>query len=95
MVSYEKFFRLVRSIPKGKVTTYKELALKLGTGPRAVGRMLNTYDAHVKIPCHRVIMSDESIGGYKGGVGKKKKLLLKEGVKIKKGKISKEFFVHL
>lgn len=75
----EKVFDVVREIPKGEVLTYKEVAKKAGNilAVRAVGSILHTnFDP--KIPCHRVIKSDGTLGGYNRGVSKKKKILLKE-----------------
>lgn len=51
--------------------------------PRAVGRILNTNEKLIEIPCHRIVMSDGRIGGYKGGVKRKIGLLRSEGVEIK------------
>jgi O-6-methylguanine DNA methyltransferase len=75
----EGVLEVVRNIPKGKVMTYKEVAKRIGSPKayRAVGNILNkNYDS--SIPCHRVIRSDGSIGGYNRGSKKKEKLLNKE-----------------
>jgi methylated-DNA-[protein]-cysteine S-methyltransferase len=80
--------QLLLSIPKGKVTTYKAIALKLKTSPRAVGRMLGANTDLVIVPCHRVVMSTRAIGGYAGGVDTKKKLLESEGVLVIDDEIS-------
>ncbi|VVB74944.1 Methylated-DNA--protein-cysteine methyltransferase [Candidatus Tiddalikarchaeum anstoanum] len=85
----DELFKLLTKIPKGKVTTYKSLAEKLKTSPRAVGRMLNTNTKLVIIPCHRVINNNGLIGGYKNGAPKKKALLRKEGVIFDKHLVSK------
>lgn len=73
---------VVRTIPKGEVRTYKEVATRAGnpTAARAVARiMAANYDPSV--PCHRVIRSDGGMGGYnRGGVAKKRELLQAEGV---------------
>ena len=85
----EKVYSLCRKIPKGKVTTYKMIAHKLRTKAyRAVGSALRKNKDR-GVPCHRVVCSDGSIGGYKGKKNSKEKirLLRKEGVEIKKGKI--------
>ena len=85
-----KVFRLVKRIPKGKVTTYKEIAKKLGTKAyRQVGQALSKNPNAPKVPCHRVVCSDGSLAGYKGKLNSKKKisLLKKEGIKIENGKI--------
>ncbi len=83
-----KLEELVKKIPRGKVTTYKELAKALGTSPRAIGQLLKRSKG---IPCHRVVRSDGTLGGYRGKNWKEKKRLLeKEGIKIK-GKLIVDF----
>ncbi len=82
----KKVWAEVLKIPKGKVLTYKELAKKIGK-PAAVRAVANAVGANpliVKIPCHRVIRSDGSVGGYsgKGGIKTKRKLLLNEGIEV-------------
>ena len=74
-------FDLLKLVPRGYVTTYKELALG-GKGYRAVGRVLNSNPNLVVVPCHRVVCSDGSIGGYVGGVDAKIQLLRGEGVDV-------------
>jgi methylated-DNA-[protein]-cysteine S-methyltransferase len=62
----DKVRDIVRKIPKGKTMTYKEVAARAGNpkAARAVGAVMRTnYDP--SIPCHRVIASDGSMGGYK------------------------------
>lgn len=83
----KKVLFLTKRIPKGKVTTYGEIAGVLKASPRAVGRALHENPHPIKIPCHRVIKSDGSLGGYSGGVKKKAALLEKEGLLIKKNKV--------
>lgn len=76
MIFREKVHLVVRGIPKGKVLTYKQVAASAGSplAFRAVGNILNrNYD--LAIPCHRVIRSDGSSGGYNHGTEKKAKLL--------------------
>jgi methylated-DNA-[protein]-cysteine S-methyltransferase len=73
---------VVRKIPKGEVMTYKQVAKKAGSpnASRAVGMIMSkNYDP--KIPCHRVIRSDGTMGGYnRGGISAKRKILTAEGV---------------
>lgn len=97
MTFADKVYKLTKKIPKGKVTTYKIIAYKLGTKAyRAVGNALNKNPYAPKVPCHRVIKSDGSVGGFAKGTNAKIKLLKKEGVKIKKGRISlKKYVVKL
>ncbi|MDE1876508.1 MAG: MGMT family protein [Thaumarchaeota archaeon] len=82
---YEKLLK----VPKGKVTTYSELAKAVGlkNGQRAIGRMMNKNPFPVIVPCHRVILSTGKIGGYAWGEKVKINMLSKEGIAIKKGKI--------
>jgi len=86
----DKVLCLVKKIPKGRVSTYKEIGRALrrkGQVYRAVGRALHNNKLLVIIPCHRVVSSDGSIGGYSRGVKKKIALLKKEGVIISRNKI--------
>jgi|TARA_B100001971_G_C18241492_1_gene571267 methylated-DNA-[protein]-cysteine S-methyltransferase len=89
----QKVLELTKRVPKGKVTTYKILADKLGTKAyRAVGTALKNNKHPVTIPCHRIVSHNGSLGGYKGKMNSPEKirLLKKEGVDIKNNKI-KEF----
>lgn len=75
----------MKRIPKGKVTTYRIIAHKLGTKAyRAVGTCVKNNPYAPGIPCHRVVKSDGSVGFYsaKGGIKTKIKLLEKEGIRI-------------
>ena len=78
----QKVYEVVRKIPKGKVSTYKDVARLAGSpkASRAVGNILHK-NKDTKIPCHRVIRSDGNLGGYNRGAMEKKVLLKKEGVK--------------
>ena len=87
----EKVLSLVGQIPRGKVTTYKELAKALGRqrAYRAVGNALNKNPKPIKIPCHRVVRLDSQVGGYKLGQKKKIELLEREGIIIKNKKVQR------
>lgn len=77
----EKVLRTVKKIPQGKTLSYKQVAEKAGNPGawRAVGCILSR-NYNPDVPCHRVICSDGSVGGYnRGGPTQKKKLLKKEG----------------
>ena len=94
----KKVYALTKKIPKGKVTTYNEIAKKLNTSPRAIGQALKNNPYAPIIPCHRVIKSNGKIGGFKGKssggrIKEKIALLKKEGVIIKKGLIEKKYFI--
>lgn len=77
----ERVLAEVGRIPKGSTLTYKEVATLSGNpkASRAVGAILKT-NLDPNIPCHRVIKSDGSLGGYNRGVDQKMKLLTVEGV---------------
>lgn len=90
----DRVLEVTKKIPKGKVTTYKATAEKLGTKAyRAVGNALHNNKNPVVIPCHRVVSSDGSIGGYSRGIKKKIELLKKEGVEVKDGKVDLKFHI--
>ncbi len=77
----EAVYMLIQLIPPGRVTTYGSIARLLETSPRLVGRILASNPDPIVVPCHRVVMSDGSLGGYsmKGGVDLKERLLRLEG----------------
>lgn len=85
-----KVYSLCKRVPKGRVSTYGGIARVLGGDsvmPRAVGNALNKNPFAPKIPCHRVVKSDGSVGGFALGTKKKIDLLRKEGIEIKNKKI--------
>src|SRR5215467_15527162 len=75
-------YDLLLKIPAGNVSTYGDLAKALGNplASRQVGRILGRNPNPIKVPCHRVVMSDGKVGGYFYGSDKKKELLEKEGI---------------
>lgn len=84
----ERCYELLKLIPEGNVTTYKEMARVLGTNAwRAVGSAMAKNRDLVVIPCHRVVRSDGTIGQYALGTDKKEELLENEGVEIYNGKV--------
>jgi len=77
----ERVLKVVSRIPRGKTMSYAEVAKAVGNPKayRAVGNIMHNNPDPKRVPCHRVIRSDGSIGGYAGGVKKKIALLKKEG----------------
>lgn len=73
----KKVWLALREIPFGETRSYKWLAERVGTpkGSRAVGQALSKNPLPIILPCHRVIESDGSLGGYSGGVDIKRRLL--------------------
>lgn len=76
-------------IPKGKVSTYKRVAEKIGRPKayRAVGNALHKNPLWPVVPCHRVVSSDGSFGGLREDADERRKTVAKEGVPIENGKV--------
>jgi len=85
----QKIYKKLLDVPKGKITTYGDLAKAVGlkNGQRVVGKIMNKNPYPVIVPCHRVVMSTGKIGGYAYGEHIKTKMLNDEGIKIQNGKI--------
>lgn len=81
---------LVAQVPRGRVTTYGEVARALGdiVASRYVGLAMSMNEDIVRVPCRRVVQSDGFVGGYTGGGPEKKiKLLRAEGIDVAEGEI--------
>ena len=80
----KKVWNYLKTIRKGTVKSYKQVALAINRpkSARAVANAVGKNPFAPKIPCHRVIRSDGSLGGYsgKGGVKTKKLMLKREGI---------------
>lgn len=82
----QKVYEIVSEIPKGKVMTYGQIAQKLGCrSAQAVGQALKRNPYAPKVPCHRVVAKDLTLGGFKGvfegtEINQKRLLLKAEGV---------------
>ena len=93
-VFQKKVYDATSKIPKGKVSTYKLVAEYIGCrSAQAVGQALKRNPFAPEVPCHRVVSSDLTIGGFGGETSGKKirekiKILKSEGVKFKKGIIA-------
>ena len=87
-LSTKVYGQLLR-VPEGKVTTYGDLAKAVGleNGQRVIGMIMKKNPFPMIVPCHRVVKSDGKIGGYVYGERVKSYMLLKEGIKVKDGKI--------
>ncbi len=74
----------LQKIPYGETRSYMEMALSMGNDKacRAVGGANGRNPIPVIIPCHRVVGSNGSLGGYSGGLGLKRRLLSLEGVSL-------------
>jgi len=76
-------------IPRGKVSTYKRIAEKVGKprAYRAVANALHKNPLHPVVPCHRVVRSDGRFGGEKNAADSRRKLVEKEGVLIENDRV--------
>ena len=90
IIKNEDVYDLLQKIPIGKVTTYGDIAKALGNplASRIIGSIVGKNPNPIKVPCHRVVMSDGKIGGYMYGTAKKKELLEKEGITSTNGIVS-------
>ena len=80
----EAVWQELRKIPLGETRSYADIANAIGepTATRAVGTANGSNPVAVLVPCHRVIRSDGTLGGYAGGLDRKKQLLAAEGARI-------------
>lgn len=91
----ERCYQLLKLVPEGRVTTYREIARALKSNAwRAVGSAMAKNRQLIVIPCHRVVRSYGSIGQYASGVDAKANLLIGEGVDIVDNKV-KDLKKHL
>ncbi len=79
----EAVWRELKRIPLGQTRSYADIAAAVGqpNATRAVGTANGSNPIAVLVPCHRVIRSDGTLGGYAGGLDRKKKLLAAEGIR--------------
>lgn len=88
---FEKVYKAVKLIPRGKVCTYGEIAkfLRMPHHARQVGWALHKNPHPIKVPCHRVVFADGTLSPAFafGGENRQKELLLSEGVQFKDDKV--------
>ena len=81
-------YEILREVPRGKVTTYREIARALRSKAyRAVGNAMNKNPHAPKVPCHRVVKTDGSVGGFASGTKNKISMLKGEGIEVVDGNI--------
>jgi O-6-methylguanine DNA methyltransferase len=84
-------YKLLKQVPRGRVTSYKALAKAAGhpNATRAIGGLMRRNPYAPIVPCHRVVYNDGRLGGFNGqkGVRDKVRILAKEGVDVKGGRI--------
>jgi len=103
----QAILRILAEVPRGKVTTYGDLAKELArrdpkwspNASRAVGTTMRNNPCGPQIPCHRVIKSDGNVGNFRGGekgaVGEKICMLREEGVTVNNRKIDLQKYRHI
>ena len=91
----EKCYRILSTVPRGRVTTYREIGRALGTKAyRAVGNAMGRNPYAPRVPCHRVVKVNGDIGGFMHGPKRKAELLRREGVAVAQGRVI-DFKKHL
>ena len=96
-----KVYAVVRKIPEGQVSTYREVAHAVGSRAyRGVGQALRCNPFAPEVPCHRVVKSDGSLGGFKGNtdgkvIDEKVALLEREGVPVNRGRVDLGRYLYL
>lgn len=84
----ERCYEILKKVPKGKLTTYGDIAKKLNCKAyRAVGNAMNKNPYAPKVPCHRVVCSNGKVGGFAFGKDKKINILKSEGIEVKNEKV--------
>ena len=98
MNTFEKVYEIVKTIPKGKVTTYGAIASSIGIkNPRIVGYALHVNPEPFVIPCHRVVnkKGELSKAFAFGGVDVQAKLLQEENVVVVNGMVDVDTYFYL
>ncbi|HEX9780692.1 MAG TPA: MGMT family protein [bacterium] len=85
-----KVYAAARRIPRGRTRSYGWVARRAGKpgAARAAGNALNRNPFAPRVPCHRVVRSDGRLGGFARGPAAKRRLLEREGVVIRNGKVA-------
>lgn len=96
MNQFQNIYSIVSTIPKGKISTYKQIARLSNTTPRVVGFALHANKDPKNIPCHRVIRADGTLAkGYAfGPIIKQKEKLVQEGITIENNTIDLSKFSY-
>lgn len=95
----ESVWAATKKIRRGQLATYQQIAKMIyrPRAARAVGNALNKNPYAPLVPCHRVVRSDGTVGGFVSGAKKKVALLKKEGITLKAGRIVnlREYLIKL
>jgi methylated-DNA-[protein]-cysteine S-methyltransferase len=92
---YEKCYAVLRKVPKGKITTYGEIAKALHSKAyHAVGSAMHNNPYAPQVPCHRVVNSNGDVGGFFSGTKVKIKLLKSESVEVINNKVDLKKYLY-
>ena len=86
--------RFLQTLPTGKVTTYKALAEKFSTHPRAIATYMRTNKELDTYPCYKVVANDGWLNGYVLGLEEKQLRLENDGVGIVEWKVEEEYILR-
>lgn len=89
----KEVLNVILRVPEGKVATYLAVSKAVEVHQRVVGRLLSLNPYPVVYPCHRVVRSNGSLGGYSAGVHVKRALLEAEGVRLVNDKVATKNFI--
>ena len=94
----DKVYEIVKSIPNGYVTTYKEIAIKLGNKnlSRAVGNILHNNTNEDEIPCYKVVNSKGMLSKSFafGGIDEHRKRLIEDGIVVVNNKVDLSIYLY-
>lgn len=94
----DKVYEIVKSIPNGYVTTYKEIAIKLGNKnlSRAVGNILHNNPNEDEIPCYKVVNSKGMLSKSFafGGIDEHRKRLIEDGIVVVNNKVDLSIYLY-
>ncbi len=89
----EEILVFLKTIPRGKVTTYRALSKKFGCHPRIIISIMKGNKQPDTTPCYKVLPNDGSLDGYILGIPERVKRLEKDGIGIKNGKVEEKFII--
>lgn len=88
MSQKHEVLQFLERLPRNKVTTYKALAQKFGTHPRAIATYMRTNKEYDTYPCYKVVAADGWLSGYILWIPEKQKRLAHDGVRMMHGKVN-------
>lgn len=90
----QKVYNFLTTIPKWKVATYKYIATKFNSHPRAIWKILNSNKDPDKFPCYKVVWFDWKLTWYALWLDKKRQLLTQDWIEIKNWKVLEKYILR-